>query len=509
MKKLMLILSLFLLLPAPGVVHAEIEQPRIRISEVKLGGAIDGQPTEFVELFNDTDVAVDLTAYQLEYAKPTAQLATTDCAGVNAWGSIDATSAVKTTALSGTMEPRGRLLFEPSLNDNLDASLRLVHSDGANLVVDDLVGWGVTALCSESAQATKPVNTKSIKRLFDSDGHPVDTDNNATDFDQPGDPFPEVNQSPTDNSTPNDPPPATPTCQNDVTINELESDPIGLEADGGEFVELYNPSDTDAVLSGCTLASSKYASPIVTFTDSDTILSHGYFVYNLTDKLTNANGSVTYTTDTREDVVTYSNMHEGEAMAFFTTGWEVTNQPTPLAANLHYLEATDGTIADVSTTLSPCPDGKYRNPDTNRCKSIVVAVTALTPCDDGEYRNPDTNRCKKITTASTALTPCDAGQERNPDTNRCRKVATTTLTACKDGYERNPDTNRCRKVSVANAVAEQSADTLKNNSIRLSGWVIFATMTAAIGYGAYEYRQEASQAYQKVRSKFDRSGPKD
>ena len=37
----------------------------------------------------------------------------------------------------------------------------------------------------------------------------------------------------------------------------------------------------------------------------------------------------------------------------------------------------------------PCPEGKERNPKTNRCRK------ALKPCPAGKVRNPKTNRCKK------------------------------------------------------------------------------------------------------------------
>jgi len=37
----------------------------------------------------------------------------------------------------------------------------------------------------------------------------------------------------------------------------------------------------------------------------------------------------------------------------------------------------------------PCPEGKERNPRTNRCRK------AMKPCPEGKVRNPKTNRCKK------------------------------------------------------------------------------------------------------------------
>jgi hypothetical protein len=76
-------------------------------------------------------------------------------------------------------------------------------------------------------------------------------------------------------------------------------------------------------------------------------------------------------------------------------------------------------------------------------------------CGEGRYRNPETNRCKKVETeAAKTLTPCAVGYERNPETNRCKKVAVASgLVPCAEGYERNPETNRCRKVRENTGVA--------------------------------------------------------
>jgi hypothetical protein len=72
--------------------------------------------------------------------------------------------------------------------------------------------------------------------------------------------------------------------------------------------------------------------------------------------------------------------------------------------------------------LPDCPAGKFRNPETNRCKSYETLTSILAACAEGYYRNPETNRCKKITKATATLTPCKEGYERNPETNRCRQI---------------------------------------------------------------------------------------
>ncbi len=94
-------------------------------------------------------------------------------------------------------------------------------------------------------------------------------------------------------------------------------------------------------------------------------------------------------------------------------------------------------------------------PGAENLASIMVTDegddSSLTPCDADQYRNPETGRCKKYATASS-LKPCKKNQYRNPETNRCRKISTKTLKPCKEGQYRNPETNRCKSVLGASTL---------------------------------------------------------
>lgn len=139
---------------------------------------------------------------------------------------------------------------------------------------------------------------------------------------------------------------------------------------------------------------------------------------------------------------------QGWSYAQFSDEWRWTYTPRPFQNNEFMMSPPEPVV------LKPCPAGQYRNPETNRCRTIEDAVNALAACDEGYERNPVTNRCRKIP-VPTVLPPCDEGYERNPLTNRCRKIqasSTSSLVPCKEGQERNPLTNRCR--SIASAVAE-------------------------------------------------------
>lgn len=299
-------------------------------------------------------------------------------------------------------------------------------------------------------------------------------------------------------------------CHNEAVINEILSDPDGLEADGGEFVELYNPAVTTANLNGCELYSNKSSDPLTVFTETDIIQPNGYFVVEAVDKLTNSSGEVSFITTDREDVVAYSSAKEGYAIAYFEDGWQNTNTPTPGSQNVRSIEDATETSSETGV-LAACPEGKYRNPETNRCKSISTATTSLTPCDADEFRNPETNRCKKVSSSTATLKACDPGQERNPETNRCRRIAANSsdLKPCKDGYERNSDTNRCRKVTQVAATQFGDTEDGSQSGIHMSSWLIAGVFSMAVGYGAYEYRSELGKAASKAKSAITKGKPPD
>lgn len=166
------------------------------------------------------------------------------------------------------------------------------------------------------------------------------------------------------------------------------------------------------------------------------------------------------------------------------------------------------TITPIIEELKVCPDGKYLNPDTGRCRTIEEAVNALAACPEGQERNPLTNRCRSKASATSTLKPCGEGQERNPLTNRCRSIASAVaeLLPCDEGYERNPLTNRCRKVVSASALPGSLKDTksITETPGVWSGWtwaLVAVGATGAIGYGVYEWRTELRDVARKFVAK--------
>mgnify|MGYP003336907992 CR=1 FL=1 len=105
--------------------------------------------------------------------------------------------------------------------------------------------------------------------------------------------------------------------------------------------------------------------------------------------------------------------------------WKWTSTPRPGVENV--ITVPVEVLAAATANPNECPAGKYRNPETNRCRSLEEAVNVLAQCEEGKERNPLTNRCRSVVSlASAVLAPCEEGQERNPATNRCRTVAASS-----------------------------------------------------------------------------------
>lgn len=506
-KVFLLLVFVVSLLPAQA--QAAISPARLLITEVKIGGQIDGQPTEFLQIYNHSEEDAVLENVLVEYAKPAADIV--DCSAE--WKTQDSSSSVKHVSLEGVLPSKQSLVIEMNMNDNAGGSLHIL--EGAT--VHDTVGWGVSVsqgVCFEEAHAEVPEKGKSIKRYVDVNGEFVDSKDNSEDFVVIGGsltgPFPilEFNDEfdvcvnldgaqdeipegyvMTDEN-------CMPTQQEEVAgcevlaLSEILPNPEGSDS-GSEYIELYNPTNKTISLEDCGLKVGSSRK------DLEGDIYPGYMVfYGLT--LPNAaGGQVEFVSPATEEVVIYPpDLSDNEAWALVGGVWQITNQPTPNAENALSVVAVDQVSED---TLEPCPEGKFRNPETNRCKTIETNE-GLKPCAPDQYRNPETNRCKKKADTLTELKPCDPGQYRNPETNRCRKISSdgSDLKPCDEGEERNPETNRCRKVAgVSTDVPSETNKSAPNINYILIG--LFAS--TAVLYGIYEYRDSIGNYFARLKSK--------
>lgn len=290
-----------------------------------------------------------------------------------------------------------------------------------------------------------------------------------------------------------------------IEISEISAQP---NFNGKEYIEFYNSSATNAVLEKCKVIINGGTEKIIATIE----LAPGarYVMQFSSGAIRNSAGTVTLIdSDNVEYEYTYQDTDSGEVVNFETgkrTG-VVSNHPTPDAQNqaADIVQEDPETASSSSSSYAPCAEGKFRNPETNRCKNITSASGELTPCASDQVRNPETNRCKKISSSSTSLTPCQPDQFRNPATNRCKKISSESggLKPCAANQERNPETNRCRKIATdvtgsALGAAAEPAD-VGNKSYKLPAAIV--SLSALFGYAAYEYRSDISRRITQLREK--------
>lgn len=493
---------------------------QLLITEVRLGGAsiaLQGEShKQYVSVHNPGQTPVDLTGWQLQYAK-TSYVG--DCAAAT-WSSD--------MALSGSVSAGATKIIEVTafaLTDNAAGGVRVIDQ---NNVVYDTIGWG-NAPCYEShAVSPTPSNDKSVVRYLGCDGtyDGVDTNDNAIDFisnQVAGSqimapectPVCASNQQLVDGKCVDD------QCDNvdgfqavvpigdaqighecqkvlPLQITEVLPNVSGSDT-GKEFIELFNPNDSDIDLSWYRISIN---GTIVSFPNGTVIAARSYTSFSDTDlglSLLNTTTSLLITSvngDSASDLVAYKDPDEDMSWAIIGGVWQYTSRPTPGAVNQPSPVVVDG---DESAT-KPCPSNQHYDPDTGRCRRNVTQAVSAT-CKQGQVRDEETNRCRKKTTL-LAVKPCKDGQYRSEETNRCRSIAADTkaLAACRDGQERNLDTNRCRNVAAVNMDAPgYKIEPLTDTSKAFVGWWVLGGAGAlALGRIGWEWRAEMSSIIRKM-----------
>jgi hypothetical protein len=482
-----------------GWQSAQAANPPVLITEVQTGfidaNGVESPKQEFIELANVSSAAVNMTGWKLEYLS----------------SANDGTGSVTQTidTISGQISINGHGIWEhegyyPIPPDSIfgvgdtSSSGFLAKSGGHVRLMNgttmvDCVSWGsaVTIAGCDKVSAAAPAGYTLQRRLTNSTYDKSAGVANLTPATPQGNNIYSTSVTAPVITPPADPvqPTPVPDCDG-LQLSEILANPAGDDAQG-EFIELYNPLDHLETLYGCSLQlanGKQYA-----FTAADSIASKEYkaFPYSATNlQLSNSGTSVTLVMANSQITTTYPEVSDDQAWALLNGGWYLTTQPTPNTANVIYQPAkvTTTTIADtVTAELQPCPVGKYRNPDTGRCRNVVVVAPIVT-CTVGQERNPLTGRCRKIAVAATP-TSCQPDQTRNPDTGRCRKTdAQTTQKPCDAGQERNPDTGRCRKqtTNTGGKVLGDSITKPQTYHYLLVGTIL----TGVLGYAVYEYRKD-------------------
>lgn len=480
------------------------------ITGVQTSGVVSDSETtnfrhEFIEFYNCNNVVIDLSAYNLLVKDSTGDntlqlpLAGNLAANEFSWALHNSyKNYLGNSAPSGTVFAKD--------NGNINAlpanggSVLLQNSSGT--VIDEIT-YGVNEL-----HAPIPVSGQFLKRctidgLFAATGKQVDdfilAKSTLSALFTLGPSCTAVD--------PQDPQLPQPQCDG-LIISEIFPNPSGTDT-GKEFIELFNPTNKELSLKGCTL---RLGAAGKTFSLPSEMLSVGeYRIFTDSESgvsLPNKTAETVWLlSDTNEQGVHYAdNLADEQSWIFIDNTWKASFKPTPRAANKLVESLEPGRGADKSEELKPCELGQERNVQTNRCRKIDGDEVAQA-CKPGQERNTETNRCRSVV-SNTSLAACKPGQERNPETNRCRNtVSTNDLQPCAEGQERNPDTNRCRKVAATSGGGlNKIHDVYTPPATDPRWWLAGIAAVCIIGYGILQWRHDIVSGFVKLRNKI--SGPK-
>ncbi len=543
-----ILLSLFITQPIYAI------SPNIVISQIKAGNS---STSRLVEIYNNSNSSVDITGWCLKYSSPSNTLPYTNLGCfVNSDPSIHIFINAGSFALLASIQTglMADIILTEGLGTGTSGHVYLTDNLGNEI---DRVGWG-TAINAETKPAVLD-STKVIERKRDNTSNKlIDTDNNESDFVvstlratyQYGAIYEVVDVCGNIDGLQEIIPDGMETdgiggcfmhdeCSNlpdiqtaipdgykrgndnvcllnllPLKITEMLPNAIGVD-DGNEFIELYNPNNTDVDLTNYVLHIGTNNAKF-NFPAGSNIGAGKYITFSNNDikyTLVNTSGNVILLSADEtliDETPIYDNPGDGMAWAVIDNIWQYTDQPTPGVANIVSSVEIES-VVDLTSNLAPCAANQYRSPETNRCRLIATSTSILASCKDGQYRSEETNRCRSIASDSITLTSCDEGQERNPATNRCRSIsavlAASSLVPCKEGQERNPETNRCRNVASAMPLAEYKPEQTNlsvNNYI--IWWSLAVVLLVAIIYGIWEWRHEIVGLFRKIRIKVIRDG---
>lgn len=272
----------------------------------------------------------------------------------------------------------------------------------------------------------------------------------------------------------------------EIVANARNCSPLDTAIDCRDYVKVYNPTAGDINLSDYRLRNGylgQTSSSSNTFSLSGVIQSGHYAVFSV--NVTNSGGWLwfedAYGLQRYDNTVTEypdasADSKKGHAWAYDSSddSWKWTSVPTPYNKP-SYFPPPPIEVAKATDGLKPCREGQYRSEETNRCRSVVSALSDLVPCKEGQARNPATNRCRSIVSLANSLTPCRENQERNPTTNRCRNVVKNV-----------PD-------------AAFSVEPIKETGKAFAGWwALGGVGILASGYAGWEWRREVAGLIRKV-----------
>ena len=169
----------------------------VRISQMYAGGGNTGATysNDYIELFNNSGTAVDISGWSLQYGSATGTVDLGTCvncetifpagSSIPACGYFLVQLAAGTTVTNAPLPVAADLVIPQATANNMGASAGKIALRSSSVTAPcasasvDLIGWGTTANCFESAAAGATSNSSMAVR---NGGGTIDSDNNFSDF---------------------------------------------------------------------------------------------------------------------------------------------------------------------------------------------------------------------------------------------------------------------------------------------------------------------------------------
>jgi len=389
------VLAIILLTVASPTVASADTATHVVISEVQTA-TTSSASQEFIELYNPVATPVSVAGWTLEYKSATA----TDTPAN--WS--------KRATLAGAIAANGFYLVAPKsylLNADTDWSATLAGTAGTIRVKDsagnvvDKLGYGVTAIGAEGMPAAAPASGQSLERLpgrlDELAGNGVDTDDNSADFIIRMQPAPqsiassiELADTVSDDDTapplltgdsPADDTVAAPALSSyaPIDITEILPNPMTPQLDStDEYVELYNPNADAVNLVGYTLRTGSNFHDYYVLPDT-TVLPGAYLTLYASQTnlaMPNAGGAVELLDPSGvivDQTSPYGAAPDGQAWAYFDSGWAWTLQLTPGQPNV--LAALNPLPATVKASKAKATAKKAASAAKKKAKAAATKTT--------------------------------------------------------------------------------------------------------------------------------------
>ncbi len=355
------------------------------ISELSSGDTKSAS-NEFVELYNDSMLSVDLSGSKLEYKSATGK-----------------TWYVKVTIPAGMHLASHRYLTiksydggDVTMQSGLSQSagnIRLLDSAGG--VVDQLAWGQADSALGSPASVAKPDQTM-VRRLSGDSSYQNSLDNSA-DF-AIGPPTPGADNiiwADSDGETSQSSDDMLVNFSRDITVTELLPDPVKPQTDShDEFIELYNDGDNDQTLNDYSLVDvSGHAYKL----DGQTIRAHSYLVlYSVQTKisLNNDGDTIALLAPNGEELINtpdYGKSKSGKSWGVTLDGWAWTMNPTPGAINAAQLSDDEDLTTGVNKKSSVKSTSAKAKTASAKSSKVAKKAAAKSSAIDANKADEDKN----------------------------------------------------------------------------------------------------------------------